>query len=64
MKLDDLKWAASVFMAAALRPAGHDDCTCHPRAHYLGPRCDDAADPTQEGRAMDRAGTAGKAIDR
>jgi G3E family GTPase len=42
MKLADLKWAAGVFVSAALRPAGHEDCECHPRLGYRGPRTDPA----------------------
>lgn len=38
MKLADLKWAAGVFVSAALRPPGHEDCECHPKLGYRGPR--------------------------
>lgn len=40
MKLADLKWAAGIFVSAALRPPGHEDCECHPKLGYRGPRSD------------------------
>lgn len=56
MKLADLKWAAGVFVSAALRPQGHEDCECHPKLGYRGPRRDGAGDGGQPTERVAEAG--------
>lgn len=56
MKLADLKWAAGMFVSAALRPAGHEDCECHPKLGYRGPRSDGTGSDGFQPERADEAG--------